>query len=256
MKKFLAILLIVMLAFALVACNNNASNEDANNGDAEKEVLVMGTESGFAPFEYKEGDNYLGIDIEIAEAIAAKLDMTLEISDMAFDTLLNALDSDMVDFVAAGMDVTPEREAQVDFTETYFDACQVVVVKAENAAAITDVAALEGKTIAVQAGTTGNQLADQVKDATVSAFTAYSEVIAALENGTADAVIMDNLPAIYYTSNNEGLAIVEDLYETIPYAMAIKKGNTDLYDKINGALVELIEDGTVAGIIEKYSGTI
>lgn len=272
MKKLIPILLVLVLAlsaFALAACapeetppvddnpeGNGAAVGNEGDVDGEKLVLTMGTEAGFEPFEYKEGDNYLGIDIELAQAIADKLNMELQISDMAFDTLLDALNADMVDFVAAGMSIDPEREQQVDFTVPYFNASQAVVIRAADAANYTDVTALEGKKIAVQAGTTGNDLADLVKDADVSAFTAYSEAISALENGSVDAVIMDNFPASSFAAGNEALQVIAGWYEEEQYAMAIKKGNTELYDQINGALQELIDDGTLDAIVERYSSDL
>ena len=227
MKKLIPILLVlvfVLSACVLGACTPNeappvdddteGNGETVGNegdGDGEKLILTMGTEAGFEPFEYKEGDNYLGIDIELAQAIADKLNMELKISDMAFDTLLDALDADMVDFVAAGMSIDPEREQQVDFTVPYFNASQAVVIRSEDAANFADATALEGKKIAVQAGTTGNDLADLVKDAEVSAFTAYSEAISALENGSVDAVIMDNFPASSFAAGNDALQEGDDV---------------------------------------------
>ncbi len=250
MKKTLVLGLIVCFVLGALVLSGCGGNTDTTST-----VLKMGTEAGFAPFEYKEGDNYLGIDVEISQKIAEKLGMQLEIADMNFDSLLDALDAGTVDFIAAGMSIKPEREKQADFTVSYFNASQTVVLLNTNDT-IQTIADLEGKKIGVQAGTTGNDEASLIKDAKVSAFTAFSEAISALENGTVDAVIMDNFPANSFAAKNSNLKLQEGLFAAEKYAFAIKKDNTELYDKVNGALQELIDDGTVQAIIDKYSASL
>lgn len=217
---------------------------------AEGGVLVMGTNAEFPPYEYYEGQEIVGIDAEMAAAVAEKLGMELQIEDMAFDSLIAALSSGKVDMVAAGMTVTEERLASVNFSDTYATGVQVIIVAEDSD--IAGEADLNGKTVGVQLGTTGDIFADDIEGATVERYNKGMEAVQALSQGKIDAVIIDNEPAKVFVSEVEGLKILEEAFVTEDYAIAIAKDNEELLEKVNTALAELKEDGTLQAIVDKY----
>lgn len=217
---------------------------------SEGGVLVMGTNAEFPPYEYYEGQEIVGIDAEMAAAVAEKLGMELQIEDMAFDSLIAALSSGKVDMVAAGMTVTEERLASVNFSDTYATGVQVIIVAEDSD--IAGEADLNGKTVGVQLGTTGDIFADDIEGATVERYNKGMEAVQALSQGKIDAVIIDNEPAKVFVSEVEGLKILEEAFVTEDYAVAIAKDNEELLEKVNTALAELKEDGTLQAIVDKY----
>ena len=244
MKKILALIMVAVMALAMVACGGAAQTE--------KEVLTMGTNAAFPPYEFvDENNNVAGIDAEIAAAVAEKLGMELEIKDMAFDSLITAVSTGSVDVVLAGMTVTPEREESVNFSESYATGIQVVIVKEDSEIkAIDD---LEGKKIGVQTGTTGDiYCADDYGEDAVARYDNGALAVAALQNGQVDCVVIDNEPAKAFVEANDGLKILETEYITENYAAAIAKENTDLLEKFNTALAELKAEGKIDEIIGKY----
>ena len=251
MKKFIKILS-VLAAIALVlscaACGAAKTNSDA---DAEKK-LVMGTNASFPPYEFvDDNNNIVGIDAEIAAAVAEKMGYELEIKDMEFDSLITAVQSGNIDFALAGMTVTPERKESVNFSDTYATGVQVIIVP-ENSS-IAKVEDLSGKKIGVQAGTTGDiYCTDEFGQDMVKQYKNGAEAVAALKNGQVDCVVIDNEPAKNYVKANTGLKILETAYAEEDYAAAISKENTELLDNFNKALKELKEAGKIAEIINKY----
>ena len=247
-KKLLSLVLVAAMALSVVACGGK--KEAAEAPAAEKEVLVMATNAEFPPYEYYDGSDIVGIDAEFAAAIAEKLGMELKIEDMAFDSIIAAVDSGKADFGLAGMTVTEDRLASVNFSDTYATATQVVIVTEDSE--ITGVADLDGKTIGVQLGTTGDIYAGDIADATIERYNKGFEAVQALTQGKVDAVIIDNEPAKVFVSENEGTKILEEDFAVEEYAMAIAKDNTELLEKVNKALAELTEDGTLQAIVDKY----
>ncbi len=245
-KKILALALAAIMAFALVACNQQT-----------EETLTMGTNAAFPPYEFKDdAGNVTGIDAEIAAAIAEKLNMKLEIKDMAFDSLITAVSTGSVDIVLAGMTVTEERKEAVNFTDSYATGIQVVIVKEDSTIASID--DLEGKKIGVQTGTTGDIYCSDTpenggygEDA-VARYDNGALAVAALQNGQVDCVVIDNEPAKAFVEANEGLKILETEFAIEDYAAAIAKDNTELLDKVNAALAELKEEGKIDEIVGKY----
>ncbi len=230
-----------------------ASAEETTSAQAEAAggVLVMATNAEFAPWEYYEGDKIVGIDPEIAQAIADKLGMTLEIEDMAFDSIIPAVTSGKADFGAAGMTVDEDRMVFVDFSDTYANASQVIIVK--ETSEITGSADLSDKKIGVQLGTTGDLLAtDLAGDGNVERYNKGFEAVQALLQDKIDAVVIDSAPANVFVEQSEGLKVCDEAMSQEEYAIAVAKGNTELLDKINGALKELKEDGTIDAIMNKY----
>ena len=247
-KKLLSLVLVAAMALSVVACGGK--KEAAEAPAAEKEVLVMATNAEFPPYEFYEGQEIVGIDAEIAAAIAEKLGCELKIEDMAFDSIIAAVSSGKADFGLAGMTVTEDRLASVNFSDTYATATQVVIVTEDSE--ITGVADLDGKTIGVQLGTTGDIYAGDIADATIERYNKGFEAVQALTQGKIDAVIIDNEPAKVFVAENEGTKILEEDFAVEEYAMAIAKENTELLEKVNVALAELTEDGTLKAIVDKY----
>jgi len=215
-------------------------------------VLVMATNAEFPPYEYHDGGDIVGIDVEVAEAIAEKLGMTLEIEDIAFDSIIPELESGKADVGLAGMTVNEDRLKNVDFSDTYTTASQVIIVKEDSEIAGPD--DLAGKYIGVQLGTTGDIYASdyEAEGATIERYNKGFEAVQAMQQGKIDAVVIDGEPAKVFVSQNEGIKILDEALTVEEYAIAIKKGNTELLDKVNGALAELKESGELQAIIDKY----
>jgi polar amino acid transport system substrate-binding protein len=217
----------------------------------------MATNATFPPYEYiGEGGQFVGIDVEIAQAIAEKLGMTLEIKDVDFGSILGGVESGKYDMGMAGLTVTPDRLKSVNFTTPYAKGVQVVIVKADSG--ITSIDDLAGKKIGVQQDTTGDIYASMsveeggFGEENVTRYKSGNDAVLALTSGKVQAVIIDKDPANSYVKANEGLTILESAYADEDYAIAIAKNNTELLQKVNKALEELIADGTVASIVNKY----
>ena len=210
----------------------------------------MATNAEFPPYEYYEGGEVVGIDADIARAIAEDMGMEVKIDDMAFESIIAAVQSGKADFGAAGMTVTEDRLANVNFSETYAEAKQVIIVPEGSEIKTAD--DLSGKKVGVQLGTTGDILADDIEDGTVERYSKGAEAVQALVQGKIDAVIIDNEPAKVFVSENEGLTTIEDAYEAEQYAIAVAKDNTELLDKINASIANLKESGKLQEIIDKY----
>ena len=244
MKKILAIALICMLSLT---------------GMAMAETLKMATNAAFPPYEFYDDETgeIVGIDAEVAAAICEKLGYELEIVDMDFDAIIPAVTTGKVDFGMAGMTVTEERMQSVDFTTSYATGIQVVIVKEGSEIVSVDDLFAEGAShkIGVQQGTTGDLYASwDIEDAglgSVERFKTGTDAVLALTSGKVDCVIIDNEPAKNYVAANEGLVILDTEYAVEDYAIALAK-DSELTEQINAALEELIADGTVQAIIDKY----
>ena len=218
-------------------------------------TLTMGTNASFPPYEFYENETIVGIDAEIAAAIAEKLGMELKIEDMEFKAIIPAVTTGKIDFGMAGMTVTEERLQSVNFSDTYATGIQAIIVKEGSEITGVDDLYAEGAAwkVGVQDSTTGDiYCTDDFGEERVSKFPVGADAVEALKTGKVDCVIIDNEPAKAYVAANEGLKILDTQYAVEDYAIAVALENTELLEKINGALKELIEDGTVAAIIEKY----
>ncbi len=264
MKKILSILAVIAIA-ACVLCFAGCAEK------AEDKVLDMATNAAFPPYEFKGDDgNFAGIDVEIAGKIAEKLGMELKIHDVDFDTIISGVQTGKFDMGMAGMTVTEERKKSVNFTETYATGIQAVIVKEDSEYTSYEdfytgfndegnpTGTKEGIKIGVQQGTTGDiYCSDEPAKwgfgmSNVTQYKTGAEAVEALKGGKVTAVIIDNEPAKSFVAANEGLKILDGAYTEEDYAICVAKDNTELLEKINGALKELIADGTVAGIVEKY----
>lgn len=261
MKKLLSILFILALTVTVAACgggdDSKTTDESADN------TLVMATNAEFPPYEYHENDangkdQVVGIDAEIAQAIADKLGMELKIEDMEFDSIIASVQSGKADIGMAGMTVTEERKESVSFTASYAKGVQVVIVPAGSPIkSVDDLSAKDAKyNIGVQTSTTGDLYATwDLEDeglATVERYSKGADAINALLNGKIDCVIIDNEPAKAFVAAKDGLQILDTSYADEDYAICIAKDNTELLDQVNTALQELIADGTVQSIIDRY----
>lgn len=249
MKKLIAMMLCVVLALGVLAGCGTAPQTEETAETAKK--LVMATNATFPPYEFYEGEKIVGIDAEIAAAIAEKLGMELEIQDTEFGSIITGVQTGKYDIGMAGMTVTEERKQSVNFSDTYATGIQSVIVKeGSDIKTIDDIA---GKKIAVQQDTTGHiYAADEYGDEAVTPFNKGTDAVAALVSDKVDCVIIDNQPAKAFVEANEGLIILDTEYAVEDYAICIAKENTDLLEKVNGALSELIADGTVQAIVDKY----
>ena len=270
MKKIFALLCAAcMLTASLSACSQGSSESstasntasDTNKDDSSEETasvttvtegkLTMATNATFPPYEYYDGNDIVGIDAEIAAKIAEKLGLELEIQDMEFNSIITSVNQGKADMGMAGMTVSEDRLKNVDFSDSYAKGVQVVIVKEDSD--IKTIDDLEGKKIGVQLNTTGDIYAteDFGKD-NVQQFNKATDTVLALTQGKVDAVIIDQAPAEVFVQQNEGLTLLSSSYADEDYAICFKKGNTELQKAVNDALNELIEDGTVQAIIDKY----
>ena len=277
MKKILAMAMAVVMALGLSACggNNSAASSSAagsvsgsasgsaSNGDAAFTTvtpgkLTMSTNASFPPYEMVADDgSFEGIDIEVAGAIAEKLGLELQVDDMGFDAALQAAQTGKSDMVMAGVTVTEERQAVMDFSNSYANGVQVVIVKEGSPIQTVDDLA-NANMIGCQMGTTGYTFCSDTPENGgfgedhVTPYDDGAAAVQALMNGQIDAVVIDNKPAQEYVAANPGLKILDGDFTNEDYAIGVAKGNTALLDAINGALEELTNDGTIQSIVDKY----
>ncbi|MGL4738286.1 MAG: basic amino acid ABC transporter substrate-binding protein [Cellulosilyticaceae bacterium] len=218
-----------------------------------KDEIVMGTNAAFPPFESIEGGEVVGFDVEIAKLVANKLGKELVIEDMEFGTLLAAVNTGKVDFVAAGMTATEERAKQVDFSDKYFNSKQVIIVN-DGDTAITGPDDLVGKKVGVQLGTTGDLFASGTEGVDVIRFDKAALAVMDLKNNKLSAVIVDEEPAKKIAANQTGVTLLEAPFIEEEYAIAVKKGNEDLLKEINQVLADMKADGTYDKLYEQYFG--
>lgn len=247
MKKLVSVLLVAACAVSMMACG---SKEEGTEKEEKADTLVMATNAEFPPYEYYEGEDVVGIDADIAAAIAEEMGVELKIEDMAFDSIIPAVDSGKADIGLAGMTVTEDRLQNVNFSDTYATATQVVIVTEDSA--IAGPADLEGKKIGVQLGTTGDIYASDIKDAQVEQYNKGFEAVQALSQGKIDAVVIDGEPAKEFVNEVEGLKILDEAFTEEEYAIAVAKDNEDLLEDINKALASLKESGKLDEIVAKY----
>ena len=268
MKKITALMLSSAMMLSLAACGGSASSEAVSSEEATSEVaalttvnagkLTMSTNAAFPPYEMTTDSGELeGIDIDVAAAVAEKLGLELQVDDMDFDAALLAAQNGQSDMVMAGVTVTDERLEVMDFSESYATGVQVIIVKEDSPIQTVDDLA-NADMIGTQKATTGYiYCSDTVENGGygedhVTGYESGAVAIQALLNGQVDAVVIDSAPAQEFVAANEGLKILDTEFAVEDYAIGVKKGNTALLDAINGALAELIEDGTVQSIVDKY----
>ena len=239
-KEILSICLVFILTLILSGCGKN------------KNEIIMVTEAGFAPYEYYENGEIVGVDVAIAKEIAKELGKKLVVKNVDFDSIVSELKSGKADFAAAGMSITEERKKQVDFTIEYVTSNQVVVVKKDSS--LNDITQLDGKRIAVQLGTVGDSyVTENYKNSEINRQKKFLVAAEAVKNNKADCIVMDQIPAQQLVSQNPELKILDGILFKDSYGMAVKKGNTELLDAMNTVLQRLIDEEKIEEYIIEYS---
>ena len=257
MKKLLAVILTVAMVFAFTACGGGSTDENGLS-TVQAGKLHMATNAAFPPYEMTDDSGgFEGIDVEIAEKIAAKLGLELVVDDMDFSSVLTSVQGGKADIAMAGLTVTPDRQNNVDFTDSYATGVQVVIVPEDSDIKTIDDLAKD-KMIGTQEGTTGFIYCSDTPENGgfgedhVIAYTNGATAIQALLAGKVNAVVIDSQPAKEFVAANDGLKILETEFVSEDYAIGVSKDNPELLEAVNNALKELIEDGTVQEILDKY----
>lgn len=266
MKKVHKLLALTMVFVLLLTAFAGCKKEDANEttgGTTEsaavesavlkKDVIVVGTNAEFPPFEYMLDDGVTpdGFDMALIKEIGKKLGKQVKIENMDFDSVLAAI-GNKVDIAIAGLTVDEERLLQVDFSDTYFTAVQSIIVR-ENDDRIKSADDLKGKKIGVQLGTTGDYIAtDDIEGATVERYKKAITAVLDLVNNRVDAVLIDSATAEALSKANKGTKVIKGDFDPEYYAIAIPKGDKALQDAINTALAEVKADGTFDKLLKQY----
>jgi len=259
MKKIIGLGLAALMMVGLVsltACGNNIERVNARRATEREEtgIVIMGTNPEFPPFEFISGGRVIGIDVAIAEAIAERMGKTLVIESMEFGSLLMALNNGTVDFVAAGMTIRPDRLESVDFSIPYYRAMQAIIIS-ENNTAIQNAADLQNVSVGAVAGYTGYIISrDTLRLPDLNAYSSPAMAIAALNQGSVDAVVLDITTARVLVHQNPGLRIVMDepAFGSEYYGIAVRQGDSAVMDVVNEVLQELIDSGELDAIIDYY----
>ena len=241
MKKFVKLMLMSLLS-VVISISVFAKNN----------VIYVGTNAEFAPFEYLDKNKIVGFDIDLLDAISKETGLEFKIQDMAFDGLLPALQTKKIDMVIAGMSATPERQKAVAFSKPYFKAKQVVITTPEKAKSLKSFKDLSGKKVGVMLGFTGDTVVSEIKGVKVERFNAAYAAILALSQNKIDAVVLDSEPAKKYTANNKQFVIANIPAEEEDYAIAFRKNDKELINKVNAALDKIKANGEYDKILKKY----
>lgn len=264
MKKLTAIivsaLLLMGMLMVLTGCGEKTATPQQQTPAPTAKVMKVVTEAGFAPFEFKEGDEIKGFDIDVIKAIAEAEGYKVEVSHMGFESLIPALQSDKADVAIAGMSINPERQKAVDFSTPYFDAGLIIAV-ADKTTGIATLDDLQGKKIGCQVGTIGADASNSVKakdpKTEVRVFDNIGEAFMELEKGGVDAVVNDHPVTAYYikTSGQGKTKMVGDIFSADDkYGIAVKKGNAEMLKAVNDGLAKIKADGKYQEIYKKWFG--
>ena len=247
------VIIIILAIGANVMFNNGEVKEETSNSEEELEKIIMVTEAGFAPYEFYDGEEIVGVDVEIAKKIAEKTGKELEIKDTDFDSLINEVKTGKADFAAAGLSITEERLQEVDFSVEYAVSKQVIVVKNESEAeSIED---FNGKKVAVQLGTIADLvLSDENPEIELVQHKKYLLAVEDLKADKVEAIVLDSLPAKEIVDKNPELKILEKEVLVDKYGIAVQKGNTELLNSINEVLNELMDSGKIEEYTMNYLG--
>ena len=247
MKKLLAAVLALTMLLALAACGSGNSDTNTASGSAGKTTVTVATSPDFPPFESLDGSEVVGIEVDILQAITGKLGLEMQLEQMDFESVIPGVQAGKFDIGMSGITITADRQKNCDFTQPYFLASQAIVVTPDSD--ITCKADLEGKTISVQTGTTAEEYCME-NGYEVLAFAANNDAAAALTSGKAAAWVVDNEVGVALAAQ-QGLVVLDEAMTSEPYAFAFAKDSA-LTAQFDEALGELLADGTVAAIFEKY----
>jgi ABC-type amino acid transport substrate-binding protein len=269
MKKhvqFLSFFLAAAILMSAAGCSQSkAASSTAATTTIEKikadGYVTMSTNAEFEPFEFKDGDNFTGIDIDISNKVAEKLGVKLKINDVAFSALTMELNTGKADFVAAGMTEDPDKKKNVDFSEAYFDASQSIIV--QKGSPIKTRTDLNGKKVGVQNGTTSDKYCtnedgtSDIKVAFTERYSKSADAITDLMNGKIDAVVVDDYPAKKFVEKNaDKLVKLNEALTVEKYAIAVKKGDAEMLKIVNEVLKDLKSSGELNKIFEKYTASL
>ncbi|MCY8484493.1 transporter substrate-binding domain-containing protein [Bacillus atrophaeus] len=250
MKKWLLLLVAACITFALSACGSSSSG----SADGKKKI-IMGTSADYKPFEYKDGDNIVGFDVDLAKALAKKAGYEIEVQDMDFNSLITALKSKQIDMVLSGMTPTPERKKQVDFSDIYYTAHHMIVSKKDSG--IDSLSDLKGKKVGVQLGSIQEEKGKELSpdyDFKTEDRNRISDLVQEIKSGRFDAAIIEDMVAEGYFNSNEdlqGFTIPDAKAEEAGSAIAFRK-DSDLTDKFNKALKEMKDNGELDKLKKKW----
>ena len=247
MKKLLAAVLALTMLLALAACGSGNSDTNTASGSAGKTTVTVATSPDFPPFESLDGSEVVGIEVDILQAITGKLGLEMQLEQMDFESVIPGVQAGKFDIGMSGITITEDRQKNCDFTQPYFLASQAIVVTPDSD--ITCKADLEGKTVSVQTGTTAEEYCME-NGYEVLAFAANNDAAAALTSGKAAAWVVDNEVGVAL-AEQQGLVVLDEAMTSEPYAFAFAKDSA-LTAQFDEALGELLADGTVAAIFEKY----
>ena len=247
MKKLLAAVLALTMLLALAACGSGNSDTNTASGSAGKTTVTVATSPDFPPFESLDGSEVVGIEVDILQAITGKLGLEMQLEQMDFESVIPGVQAGKFDIGMSGITITADRQKNCDFTQPYFLASQAIVVMPDSD--ITCKADLEGKTVSVQTGTTAEEYCME-NGYEVLAFTANNDAAAALTSGKAAAWVVDNEVGVALAAQ-QGLVVLDEAMTSEPYAFAFAK-DSELTAQFDEALGQLLADGTVAAIFEKY----
>lgn len=253
MKRSISIILAVgLLALVFAGCGDKKEQPANATGDNAKTAsLVMGTNAAFEPFEYRNDQNEIvGFDVDVAKLIAGKDGKELKVEDMNFDSLIGALEAERIDMAIAGMSVTEERKLSVDFSDPYYTSKQVIVVK--KGSDIKSKEDLKNKKVGVQGGTTGDEMVTKDTSITVNRFKKGVDAAVDVKNGRSDAMVLDEEPSKRIVAENSDLEILPEEFDREEYAIAVKKGNSELLKTINETIADMKKDGTYEKLLKSY----
>lgn len=252
-KKILSLMLALVFVVTAFAGCSSKSGSKKNGLTNEAGVVVMATEATFPPYEYMDGLEIAGVDVDVANEIAKELGVELRVDNISFDGIIPAITSGKADFGAAGMSITEDRKKQVDFSIEYAVSTQVILTTADSG--ITSVDDLDGKNVGVQMGTISDiVLSDENPEISLVRGKKYTDLAMEMENGKIEAIVLDNLPAQAMQKSNPDFIILETPFFTDVYAIAVDKGNTELLEVINKVLQRLIDEGKIEEYTNKHLG--
>lgn len=250
MKKLLVLISLILVIVMLAGCSGKEVGSPA--AIKSKGELVVATNAEFPPFEYMEGNEFVGVDMEIAQLIADKLGVKLKIDNMSFDSVLAAVPSGKADLGIAALSTNAEREKVMDFSDTYFSSTVMMVVGINNDT-IKSKDDLAGKKIGVQTGTIADSVASEIEGAEVVRMNKDADSIQDLINGKLDVCLIDQHPAsVFVEQNKDKIKLLEEKLTDDQYAIAAKEGNKELLKVVNEVIKEMKESGTYDKILEKY----
>ncbi|MGO3221630.1 transporter substrate-binding domain-containing protein [Microbacterium gubbeenense] len=254
-----AIAATVLLAGGLAGCSGgDDAGEGGGDGGGLEDSYTVATDTSFVPFEFQEeeGGDYVGFDIDIINEIADRVGFEIELETTNFDGIIPGMQTGTFDIAIAGMTITEERRAAVDFTSPYYKSGLRIGVPADDDT-ITSIDDLEGKTIATRLGSTSaNYIEENIEGATPNTYEQLDQAYLAVEGDGADAVLYDAPNVEYYilTAGEGKLKTVGELIEAQDYGIAVGKGNEELVTAMNESLAEMIDDGTYTEIFKEWFG--